>query len=177
MRENVHLTTQHKFDPVECRHYLNGQLSVLHCHHYAALYSRLAADVGFLDGKKLLTECAEDSFYEMLKNYFATHSDISIKDILDLGSRYYSLIGMGNMQVSYAGSDRGEVVLSSSHIDSGWLIRMGQQHDKPVNYITAGYIAALFSLAYGLMPRSFDVEESESIVMGGECSRFRVVRR
>ncbi len=176
MREHVHLTTEHRFNPLECRHYLNGQLSVLHCHHYAALYTRLASDVGFLDGKKLLTECAEDSFYEMLRSYFAKHSGIGIKEIFDLGSRYYSLIGMGNMQVSYAGQDRGEVVLHSSHIDTGWLIRMGQ-YDKPVNYITCGYIAALFSSAYGLPPHSFDVEESESIVTGGECSCFRVVRR
>jgi hypothetical protein len=56
----------HKFDPIRNRHYMNGVCTVLHCHHYATLYTQLADDAEEFAGVRLLIEAAEDTFYEVL---------------------------------------------------------------------------------------------------------------
>jgi hypothetical protein len=44
----------HKFDPIRNRHYMNGVCTVLHCHHYATLYTQLADDAEQFAGVRLL---------------------------------------------------------------------------------------------------------------------------
>ena len=44
VEKKVEFEIDHRFDPVKNRHYLNGFCSVLHCHHYATLYTQLADD-------------------------------------------------------------------------------------------------------------------------------------
>lgn len=173
--KKLELELEHKFDSSRYRHYLNDQLAVLHCHHYSTLYTQLALDAEFLDGKMLLAECAEDSFYKVLLGYFEAHTELDLADKLSVGCQYYGAVGLGQMEVMCAGEDSGEVVLHHSHLDEGWIKKWGQ-HDRPVNYITAGYIAALFSATYELPPRSYAVLETESIVTGAERSRFNAVR-
>ncbi len=164
-----------RYDAKTNRHYWNDKFIVLHCHHYTTLFTQLAMDAEFMDGKRLIAECAEDSFHDMLGSYFAARPGLSAADMLRLGCDYYSAIGMGRMEVACWGADSGEVVLHSSHIDQGWVKKWGT-HDKPVNHITRGYVAALFSVVAGLPTRRFEVCETDSIVSGAGASRFTVVR-
>ncbi|MFP3043795.1 hypothetical protein LQZ19_18440 [Treponema primitia] len=68
------LQLEHRFDQKTCRHTINGITAVLHCHHFATLTTQLANDCGLLDGKKLLADCAEDAFYQVLSSYYKEHS-------------------------------------------------------------------------------------------------------
>jgi len=174
IRKKTELILDHTFDLRTCRHYINGQVSVLHCHHYATLYSQLAEDCGFLDAKKLLAEVAEDTFFDALSSYYAENQIASIADRIAIAQEYYSVYGMGQMVVINAGLDSGEVQLLDSHIDSGWIKKWGKR-DKPVNFITCGYIAGMFSAILGKPTRVFSVKEVFSIVAGNEKSIFKVV--
>lgn len=174
--KQTELEMTHRFDPVKCRHYLNGQTSVLHCHHYATLYSQLADDCGMLDGKKLLAETAEDVFGDVLKKYFKERCIETITDRLDIAVQYYSAVGLGKMRVVFAGTESAEIELEHSHVDEGWIKKWGKR-EAPVNFMTAGYVAGMLSAVFELPPRAFDVHETESLVSGADVSRFTAVRK
>jgi predicted hydrocarbon binding protein len=81
---------------------------------------------------------------------------------------------MGALKVVSAGPDYGEVELSSSHLDQGWIKKWGKC-DKPVNHIVRGFIASLFATALNRPRRTYGVKETASIVSGAPQSKFVVV--
>lgn len=165
---------EHHFDRKANRHYLNGIVTVLHCHHYASLYTQLAIDAGETD---LLKASSRDVFFEVLQKYFEENPQIdNLPAKLEIGCQYFALFGLGAMKVEFLGSDSGAVELLTSHVDSGWVKKWGQ-YDKPVNYIAAGYIEALCAVALNVPSNSFDAMETRSIVTGAKTSQFKVVRR
>jgi hypothetical protein len=166
----------HKFDPKSCRHTLNGVNVALHCHHFTSLYTQLADDCSMFDAKKLLAEATEDAFFGMLKNYFETQQICCSRDRISLAEQCYAAVGLGQMKVAFAGPDSGEVELLHSHVDSGWIKKWGKR-DTPVNFMTCGYIAGLFSAVFNHPTRSYDVIETQSIVAGAATSRFKVIAR
>jgi hypothetical protein len=172
--KKTEIILDHKFDPKTCRHTLNGAVSVLHCHHYADLYSQLANDCGMLDGKKLLAECAEDCFMDILASYYSEYGVTDIDEKIAIAEQYYAATGLGQMKVLNAGPESGEVELIHSHVDEGWMKKWGK-YEKPVNFITCGYIAGIFNAIFDLPTRTFSVTEEASIVAGAERSQFKVV--
>ncbi len=164
---------EHVYDEKAKRHSLNGRLSVVQCHHYSSLYTQLALDA---KETELLAKSSDAAFYEVLVEYFDQHQLTTLKERIDIGCKYYAAVGLGKMRVNYLGDDSGEVELLASHVDSGWKKKWGS-YDAPVNYISAGYISALFSAVLDEPTRTFKVSEVQSIVMGAETSLFNVVRR
>lgn len=163
----------HHFDKKTNRHYINGILSVLHCHHYTCLYTQLALDAEETD---LLKECARESFRELLVHYFSTHTIDTLEEKIEIASQYYALLGLGKLKVNYMGLYSGSVELPFSHTDSGWIKKWGV-YDKPINYISGGYIEALFEVCLELPAGSFEAVEEQSIVMGASHSIFKVRRK
>ena len=174
INKKTELIIERSFDPLRSRHSINGVTHVLHCHHYLTLYTQLADDCALLDARKLLKDACEDAFFGLLSDYYRKNGVESVVDRIDIGEQYYAFSGLGQMKVMCAGSDSGEVELLTSHVDAGWIKKWGKR-DRPVNYATCGYVAALFAAAFGLKPRSYSVSETASIVSGAERSRFAVV--
>jgi hypothetical protein len=168
------LIMEHSFDAARNRHYLNGQLAVLHCHHYAALFTQLAIDArDIVDGTRMLLESSEDVFFGMLGDYFKKQGVVDSAERIDLGRQLFSALGLGLMEVPSSGNRGGEVVLKHSHLDAGWLRKWGPSK-SPVNFIGGGYLAALFSAAYDKPLRSYRAEETQSIACGADRSIFRI---
>jgi len=174
--KKTELVLNRQFDPKSCRHLLEGKTTVLHCHHYASLYTQLAMDCSMLDAKALLAECSEDTWKEFLSEYFRTKNICAATERIDLAAQTYAAAGLGRMRVACASPESGEVTLEHSHVDEGWIKKWGR-YTTPVNFIGAGFIAALFSAVFDLPVRSFAVTETQAIVCGAPCSRFVVVRR
>jgi hypothetical protein len=171
--KHTELELRRSFQPRRKRHSLNGQMSVLHCHHYTVLYTQLALDA---KETELLMEVAEDAFYTALQTYFVEHPTAELSEKIELAQQYYQIIGLGLSKVVYLGKDSAEVELQTSLLDSGWLKKWGQ-HDEPVNYISAGYFAALCAAVQNEPLKTFHAEEVQSIVMGAPTSIFKIVRR
>ena len=167
------LMLDHIFDRKTKRHYLNGHVSVLHCHHYASLYTQLALDA---KETELLADTSEESFYDILVEYFDQHYLTAIEARIDIACQYFAAVGFGKMRVNYLGEDSGEVELLASHVDSGWIKKWGK-YDRPVNYLGAGYITAMFAAVLDEPRKTFKATEVQSIVMGAKTSIFNVVRR
>jgi hypothetical protein len=160
-------------DPRTKRHYLNGQLSVLHCHHYSTLYSQLAIDAGETE---LLVDVAEESFYKLINDYFTVNKITDLEERIELGCQYYGAVGLGKMSVNFLGNDSGEVELEYSHLDSGWIRKWGR-YDRPVNYIASGFINGMFSAILDKPIKTFRTNEIKSIVMGEKSSLFNVFKK
>ena len=159
----------HCFDRKTKRHYINGHLSVLHCHHYAILYTQLALDAG---EETMLKDVSRETFFEVLKSYLDEHHKNDSPDVkIDIACQYYALVGLGRIKVVYLGNDSGEVHLLDSHLDSGWL-KKWKEFDRPVNYITAGYIEALAAAVMDKPVASYNAQETSSIVMGESTGKF-----
>ncbi len=166
------LKMEFTFDDKTYRRYMNGFLTVMHCHHYMSLLSKLAIDFDDIGGVRILCESVEDSVRPMIDDYCAKNNLASFADKLDVGRQYYSAMGMGVMKIS-GDPGQGEVTLTRSHVDQGWTKKWGN-YNAPVNHWTRGYMAAMFAAAAGKPPRSYEVAETASMVMGKPTSVFTV---
>ena len=164
----------HKFDPVRDRHYLNGVCSVLHCHHYATLFTQLAADAVDFQGVKHLVETAEDTFYEVLNAYFKEKNVVDLAQKIEIARQYWSAVGMGLIRFTGIGKYEVTAEMEYSHLDEGWLKKWGG-NDKPVNFFSVGFVAAVAALVNGKPPRSFQTRETQGLVCGDAKSQFKAV--
>jgi len=163
------------FDPRRCRHLLEGRVSVLHCHHYSTLYTQLADDCSLLDARSLLARVAADTFHGVLTELQRKRGLVAVADRIAAAEQYYAFAGLGRLKVTVAGPESGEAVLERSHIDEGWIRKWGRR-DRPVNFITQGFLAAAFAAAFDGRPEQYAVKELSSIVCGQQSSRFQVAR-
>jgi predicted hydrocarbon binding protein len=166
------LKLEYTFNPETYRHYINGHPTVLHCHHYMSLTTKLAEEFVDIGGSRILRESAEDSIRPLFDSYYQTNGLSSSEDRFKVGEEYYSVMGLGRIAVT-GNQHTGEVILIRSHVDEGWIKKWGK-HDKPINHFTCGYISALFAATFGRPPRSYSVSETASLVMGDEQGMFQV---
>ena len=127
-----------------------------------------------LDGKKLLAEVAEDTFGKVLSDYYADRGITEVAERIAVAEMYYASAGLGQMKVASAGAESAEVELLHSHLDEGWIAKWDKR-DKPVNFMTCGYIAGMLSAVFEKPPRAYTVTETASIVSGAERSKFAAV--
>lgn len=174
--KNVQFKIDHKFDPDTCRHHMNGFTTVLHCHHYATLYTQLADDAKDFNGKELFIQAAEDTFYQVLKQYFQKHKINTIPEKVAIARDYWKVVGMGLIDFRALGPYAATAEMEYSHVDEGWLKKWGPR-DEPVNFFTCGYVAAVTALANDLPLGSYRVQEIKGLVRGDDKSVFKAVRR
>ena len=163
----------HTFDPTKKRHYLNEWNSVLHCHHYATLYTQLAIDAEELGGTANLVMAAEKVFGGVLKDYFSKNGVDSVEDRVDIAQQYWKSVGMGLINISMTGESSGSAQMEYSHLDEGWLKKWGGA-DRPVNYFTSGFLAGASAAIFDKPLGSYIVEETKSLVKGDDVSEFTI---
>ncbi len=162
------------FDDKTYRHAMNGHESVLHCHHYMSLTTKLAEDFADVGGVRILREVAEDSIRPLLDSYHQTHRVPTGDERLEVGREYYSVMGLGEMEIS-GDETGGQVKLHHSHVDEGWIKKWGK-HDRFVNHFSCGFAAAVFAAAFDRPARSYLAKEKASIVIGDEMTVIAVTQ-
>lgn len=160
------------FDIKKKLQYLNNESSVMHCHHYATLYTKMALETEDLGGPGHLEDSSEEAFYITLRKYKVMQNIQQREDIRKMCEEYFSMVGLGKISITISGSG-GSIIMSHSHIDEGWVKKWGRSHRK-INFVGSGYIKACFSLIFDKDIRTFDVEETRSIVKGDSVSEFKV---
>jgi predicted hydrocarbon binding protein len=168
------LKNEHKFDSKRKRHYLNNFLTVLHCHHYATLFTQLALDAkDLVDGTQILKETTEDVFFEVLSDYYKKNGITDTKERMDIASQMFSAVGMGKMDIVSGDDNGGEIEMPLAYVDEGWIKKWGK-FKEPVNYIGAGYVCGMFAAVFDKPLRTYNVTETQSRVMGADKSHFKV---
>jgi len=166
------LTLNFTMDADTNRHFLNGHPVVMHSHHYLSLITKLAGDMGDLDGPRILMDVVEESMRAVFDDYINNNGITTAQERCNVGREYYSVFGLGKMVIS-GDENGGEVRLVNSHLDQGWVMKWGR-NDKPLNHFTCGYIAAMFGAAFNRPLRSYVVTEEANIAMGEPEGRFTV---
>lgn len=161
------------FDFKTKRFYLNNEPTVLHCHHYTTLLTQLANDAAKFNGPQIMFSTAEETFYSILAKYFKENNVVSFDDKASIVEQYYAYIGLGLMKINI---NESSVELIHSHLDEAWLKKWSVS-EKPVNYITQGFIAAAFSAITDNTPETFNVQEIQSIACGTETSKFIIEKK
>ena len=165
-----------EFDAKKKYQYVNNEPSVLHCHHYATLFTRLALDTKMMGGPKLLAQSMEESSYLLLKKYFIAEKIKPLKDRVSIIEEYFKLMGLGKLQLSIHGYMGGRAKMLHSHLDEGWIKKWGKCN-HPVNFVGQGYLAAAFAVINNRPLYSYKVQEISSIVCGNPYSEFMINER
>jgi len=174
MGEMMNIDVTFDYDKDTYRHTMNGHESVMHCHHYMSLTTKLAEQHAKAGGTTALATSAEDSIRPLMDDYFKEHGVKTPEDRLAVGCAYYAVMGLGKMKATGT-TDGGNVTLERSHVDEGWVQKWGK-HDRPVNHVTRGFVAAMFASTFDAPARGFAVTETASIVTGSSTSAFSVER-
>lgn len=161
-----------EFDPKFMYQYVNNEISVMHCHHYASLFTKLAINMEKIEGPRLLAESMEESAYLTLQRLFLTHSPKSKDEQREIIQQYFGLSGLGQLEIVLE-TGGGRATMLHSHVDEGW-IKKWQRTSKPVNFIGQGYLLAAFALLNGRSIGSYEIEETSSIVKGDRTSSFTI---
>ena len=167
---SVTFKAEQTFDSQKARQYINNEVIVYHCHHYATLLSQLADDAKLINGPKLLAEASEEIFYDILARYFKENKIETLEDRISIVEQYGTFVGLGQLKLNLS-QNSAEVFFS--HVDEGW-IKKWSKRDDPVNFIGQGYLAAAFSAINNADIGKFSVEEIQSIVSGSETSKFKI---
>lgn len=163
-----------QFDKDNCRYYLNGCSTVLHSHHFISLYSQLADDAEDFQGVYHLKRAAEETFYEVLANYFKAHGIETLEKKVSVVEDYWLTVGMGKIKVESVGRHSVTMQMVSSHVDQGWTEKWGIT-DKPINFITQGFVSAAAALFLNRPSRSFSVREIASLACGEPVSILKAI--
>ena len=164
-----------EFDPNHMFQYVNNEISVMHCHHYASLFTKLAIDMERIGGPDLLKDAMEESSFLTLKRLFLTQKVTSKAEKTALAEQYFGLSGLGQLELS-VDSGGGSATMIHSHVDEGW-IKKWKKESRPVNFIGQGYLAAAFSIINGRSIGSYTIDETQSIVTGADTSRFLITQK
>ncbi len=163
------------FDPQRCLQYVNNETSVLHCHHYATLFTHLALNMKDVDGPAKLSRSMEEAFYLILRKYFISEEIVNEAERIDTARQYCALTGMGTITLNL-NRGGGTAVMNHSHVDEGWLKKWGPA-SGPVNFIGQGMIAAIAAAVYNQTVGSYTVRETASIAAGQSSSTFEISKR
>jgi hypothetical protein len=163
-----------RYDKEHCRYYLNGFSTVMHSHHFISLYTQLADDAVDFQGVYHLKRAAEETFYEVMADYFNTHKIDTLAEKVSVVEDYWQTVGMGKIEVKSVGRYSVTMEMSSSHIDDGWMEKWGTTN-KPINFISQGFASAVAALFLNRPPRSFSVREIESLACGDDVTRLKAI--
>ncbi len=163
----------HRFDPDTKKHFLNNWNTVLHCHHYAVTFTELAISASSFAGIEKMVASAEKVFGTWLKEYYRQETVNVVVERARVAEEYWKTIGMGLIWIVVDGPANGRASMDYSHIDAGWLQKIGHR-DSPVNLITQGFLAGVFSAIFDKPFGVYSVVETRSLVRGDAESRFDI---
>jgi hypothetical protein len=161
------------FDPNRKLQYINSDPSVMHCHHYSAIFTKLALELQDSGGARYLTEAMEEASYIALRKVFITEGVQSAAERRAFVEQYYRLTGLGDFSIRECTANGGSITLRRSHIDEGWVKKYGQS-PVPVNFVTAGFLAGAFAAIHDEHLRHYQAEETASMASGKAAGEFIV---
>ncbi len=121
-----------------------GEAMVFHCHHYITNLQRTILDAEYIDSKLFLIGSAADALFHQLTNLC---EGLSVDESKVMAQDIYKVFGYGLIDLSAMDENGIELSIRSSFFSKTWLEKFGES-DKPVDYYTAGFLAATYAVIY-----------------------------
>lgn len=166
---------EQEFDDQRNLQYVNGEAAVMHCHHYATIFTKMALDHAGLGGPQHLFDAMEETAYLTLHRLFTVDAITGAEARRTIAEAYFALSGLGQLALEVH-PDGGRATMRHAHVDEGWIKKWGQ-HSRPVNLMGQGYLVGAMAAIYGRPVGSYRVRETQSLVTGAKTSEFTIASK
>ena len=153
-------------------HYMEigGEAMIFHCHHYITNLQRTILDAEYIDSKLFLIGSAADALYYQLTNLC---EGLSVDESKKMAEDIYKTFGYGIIDLSEMDEDGVKLESSSSFFSKTWLEKFGESQ-KPVDYYTAGFLAATYAVIYKKELQDVFADQTHCMACGDEKNSFEV---
>ena len=161
---------EYKFN--EAYNYLEigGEAMIFHCHHYVINLQKTILDVEYIQGKLFLIGSAADAVYCQLTNLC---DGLSIDESKKMAEDIYKTFGYGLVDLSSMDENGIELSTSNSFFSKTWQEKFGES-DKPVDYYTSGFLAAVYAVLYKKELKNIYADQIECMTCGDDQNSFIV---
>ena len=155
-----------KFDADHNTIEFNGSLISLHCHHYNCGLIKTLEEVPVVDGRAVIVQAAAEEFFVNFERYLSGELEgLPADRALQEASELYRFMGFGRIDLSGLTAHGGVAYADSSYYVTAWLAKYGRRV-TPVCYFTCGFIAGILGAVFDVPPHSYEVTETQCIIMG-----------
>jgi predicted hydrocarbon binding protein len=155
----------------------DDSLISLHCHHYNCGLLKTIEEISHVDGHALIVETAAEAFYANVKQLLSRgFMGASLGRALQEASELYRFMGFGTLDLSRLKEGGGYAYADSSYYVMAWLAKYGRR-ETPVCYFTSGFIAGILGAIFDVTPHTYEVKETQCIMLGHDHCEFLVSRR
>lgn len=121
-----------------------GEAMIFHCHHYLTNLQRTILDADYIDSSKFLIGSAADAVYNQLTNLC---DGLDVDSSKQMAQDIYKVFGYGLIDLSSMNENGCVLKTTKSFFSRTWYQKFGKS-SNPVDYYTAGFLAACFAVIY-----------------------------
>ncbi len=146
----------------------------LHCHHFNCGLINAIEAIDYFDAIEIYINEAAKCFYEYFKKILIIdNKKLSINKALMIAEDIYRFMGYGRIDLSKLITGYGTVISDSSYFVVGWFAIYGKR-DKPVCYLTRGFIKAVIAVLFNKELSKINVTETQCMICGDDFCKFEV---
>jgi hypothetical protein len=158
----------YKFDTEHNYLEIGGEAMIFHCHHYITNLQRTILDADYIDSSLFLIGSAADSLYHQLTNLC---NGLSIEESKQMAQDIYKTFGYGMIDLSNMNENGVELTTTKSFFSKMWKLKF-EKNNKPVDYYTAGFLAAAYAVIYKKELKDIYAKQTTCMSCGDECNTF-----
>ena len=149
---------------------IGGEAMIFHCHHYLTNLQRTILDADYIDSSKFLIGSAADAVYHQLTNLC---KGLSLEDSKQMAEDIYKVFGYGLIDLSCMDENGCTLTTTKSFFSKTWFQKFGES-SKPVDYYTAGFLAAAYAVIYDKDLKDISAIQTTCIACGDEFNTFEI---
>ncbi|HRF56012.1 MAG TPA: 4-vinyl reductase [Campylobacterales bacterium] len=160
----------YKFDVEHNCLEVGGEAMVFHCHHYITNLQRTILDAEYIDSSLFLIGSAADSVYHQLTNLCEGFSAEESKKVAE---DIYKTFGYGLISLDAMSEEGLELTATKSFFSKTWVMKFGNSA-KPVDYYTAGFLAAAYAYIYKKELKNINAVQTTCMACGDRVNTFEI---
>ena len=152
----------YKFDEEHNYLEIGGEAMIFHCHHYITNLQRTILDAEYIDSQLFLIGSAADAVYNQLTNLC---DGLSLEESKIMAQDIYKTFGYGLIDLSDMDESGIELKTTKSFFSKTWELKFGKSA-KPVDYYTAGFLAAVYAVLYNKELKDINAVQTTCMACG-----------
>jgi predicted hydrocarbon binding protein len=147
---------------------IGTEAMIFHCHHYMINLQRTIIDADYIKSELFLIGSAADSLHYQLSDLC---EGLSIDESKKMAQDIYKTFGYGLIDLSNMNENGVELQSTKSFFSKTWTLKYGQSK-KPVDYYTAGFLAAAYAVIYKKELKNISAQQLTCMACGDDYNSF-----
>jgi len=149
---------------------IGGEAMIFHCHHYMMNLQRTILDAEYIQSELFFIGSAADSVYYQLTNLC---EGLTTQESKSMAEEVYKTFGNGIISLEAMSEDGIVMHTKHSFVSKTWRMKYGESK-KPVDYFTAGFLAAAYAVIYGKKLSDISAVQTACMACGASENIFEV---